>query len=164
MVNVSWVSQGILPMAVRGDGERLRPTQRGGMGEGGPRHRWSHLPGGNQWEATRCNSCESSLDKTTSVHAYRSTSLWRAGHGGQRVGVDAEPVGKERERPDCRYPYRPTDGRENLDAGREGTRVLRGGAFNSPRGRAVCLRSGAARTPGTGASDFGWWCAQLLSC
>jgi hypothetical protein len=34
-------------------------------------------------------------------------------------------------RPDYRYPYRPTDGRENLDAEREVFRVLRGGTFSN---------------------------------
>ena len=33
------------------------------------------------------------------------------------------------ENPDYRYPYGPTDGRENLAAGEEVDHVLRGGAF-----------------------------------
>jgi formylglycine-generating enzyme required for sulfatase activity len=37
--------------------------------------------------------------------------------------------GMSLERPDYRYPYRPTDGREVPDAGREVARVLRGAAF-----------------------------------
>ncbi len=55
-------------------------------------------PWGHQWDATRCNSGESSLGKTTSVHAYRRAPVpmgcwtWRAtcrsGRGacGGRVG------------------------------------------------------------------------------
>ena len=67
------------------------------------------------------------------------------------------------------YPY-PTDQqerarRENLQAGRETPRVLRGGAFhNRPQGRAVCLsRQGRPERSGSATSDFGWWCAQPFS-
>jgi formylglycine-generating enzyme required for sulfatase activity len=45
------------------------------------------------------------------------------------VGVDAKPLGTDWDNRDYRYPYMTTDGRENLDAGREVTRVLRGAVF-----------------------------------
>ena len=91
-------------------------------------------PWGNQWDAIRCNSSESSLDKTTSVHAYpQGASPYGVLDMAGNVWEWTRSLwGKSQERPDYRYPYRPTDGRENLDAGREVARVLRGGAF---RGR-----------------------------
>ncbi len=66
-----------------------------------------------------------------------------------------------------KYPY-PTDEqaqaqRENLDAGRIEARVLRGGAFDDPRGACgVPIASGTTRTFGTGSSGFGWWCAHVV--
>ena len=97
-------------------------------------------PWGNQWDATRCNSKESGLGKTTSVHAYPQGA---SPHGvldmaGNVWEWTRSLWGKSGERPDYRYPYRPTDGRENLDAGREVPRVLRGGAFLDSRRRVRC--------------------------
>jgi TIR domain/Sulfatase-modifying factor enzyme 1 len=46
--------------------------------------------------------------------------------------------GTSRRRPDCRYPYRPTDGREDLEAGRVVARGLRGGAFYLYHGGVRC--------------------------
>jgi formylglycine-generating enzyme required for sulfatase activity len=40
--------------------------------------------------------------------------------------------------PDYPYPYRVTDGRENLAAGREVGRVVRGGAFDNDHGVVRC--------------------------
>ncbi len=40
--------------------------------------------------------------------------------------------------PDFTYPYNPKDGRENLKAGDETLRVLRGGAFDDGRTFARC--------------------------
>jgi len=39
---------------------------------------------------------------------------------------------------DFEYPYNPNDGRENLDAGENVRRVLRGGSFHSYRERSRC--------------------------
>jgi formylglycine-generating enzyme required for sulfatase activity len=73
--------------------------------------------------------------------------------------------GKSAERPDYRYPYRSTDGRENPDAGRVELRVLRGGAFEHVRRACgVPLATRTTRAVRSGTSGFGWWCAQLLSC
>jgi formylglycine-generating enzyme required for sulfatase activity len=101
-------------------------------------------PWGNQWDTTRCNSTESNLGKTTSVHTYPqgaspyglldmagnvwewTRSLWTTNAG----------------RSEYRYPYRPTDGRENLDAGREVLRVWRGGAFDYSLRHARCAVRG----------------------
>ena len=97
-------------------------------------------PWGNQWEATRCNSQESNLDKTTSVHAYpQGASPYGVLDMAGNVWEWTRSLwGKSLERPYYRYPYRPTDGRENLDAGREVARVVRGGAFYNPHGSVRC--------------------------
>jgi formylglycine-generating enzyme required for sulfatase activity len=94
-------------------------------------------PWGYQWDVTRCNVWENSLGweyglpRTTSVHAYPQ--------GASHYGVldmagnvwewTRSLWGKSEERPDYRYPYRPTDGREDLAAGPEEHRMVRGGAF-----------------------------------
>jgi formylglycine-generating enzyme required for sulfatase activity len=51
-------------------------------------------------------------------------------------------VGKEWENSDYRYPYRATNGCENLDAGREVFRVLRGGAFDCNLRKMRCAYRG----------------------
>jgi formylglycine-generating enzyme required for sulfatase activity len=88
-------------------------------------------PWGNQWDATRCNSLESGLEKTTSVHAYPqgASPYGVLDMAGNVCEWTRSLGGSIPERPDYCYPYRPTDGRENLDAGREVARVLRGGGF-----------------------------------
>jgi formylglycine-generating enzyme required for sulfatase activity len=101
-------------------------------------------PWGNQWDATRCNSKESGLGKTTSVHAYpQGASPYGALDMAGNVWEWTRSLwGKSGERPDYRYPYRPTDGRENLDAGREVLRALRGGAFDFNRRYVRCAYRG----------------------
>ena len=42
------------------------------MGKGRARHRWTHVPWGNTWDATRCNSLDGGLDKTSPVGSYPS--------------------------------------------------------------------------------------------
>ena len=97
-------------------------------------------PWGNQWDTTRCNSEESGLGKTTSVHAYpQGASPYGVLDMAGNVWEWTRSLwGKSWERPDYRYPYRPTDGRENLDAGQEELRVLRGGAFGRYHGFVRC--------------------------
>jgi formylglycine-generating enzyme required for sulfatase activity len=94
-------------------------------------------PWGNEWDPKRCNSSEGDWRDTTPVGAYPqgaspyglldmagnvwewTTSLW--GKGGSK--------------PEFKYPYDPTDGREYLGAG---YKVLRGGSWNNSRNYARC--------------------------
>jgi formylglycine-generating enzyme required for sulfatase activity len=107
-------------------------------------------PWGNQWDPERCNTRESVKKDTTPVGAYPqgaspyglldmagnvwefTISLW--GEGGRG--------------PESRYPYDPTDGRENLRANPQVLRVMRGGSFTNDRHDARC----AAR----------YWCYPLF--
>jgi formylglycine-generating enzyme required for sulfatase activity len=83
-------------------------------------------PWGNEWDASKCNSSESKIGKTTPVGQYSPV-------GDSPYGV-ADMVGNVWEwcsslyKP---YPYQSDDGREDLKA--EGSRVVRGGAFFSNR-------------------------------
>ncbi len=97
-------------------------------------------PWGNLWDGKRCNTKEARKDATTPVTAYPmgaspygvldvagnvwewTRSLWGGG--------DLEPLYK--------YPYDPADGREDLEAGANMRRVLRGGSFNYPHDAARC--------------------------
>ena len=101
--------------------------EKGARGTDGRTYPW-----GNQWDATCCNSFESRLHQTTSVHVYpQGASPYGVLDTAGNVWEWTRSLwGKSMERPDYRYPYRPTDGREDLTAGREERRVLRGGAFN----------------------------------
>jgi iron(II)-dependent oxidoreductase len=50
--------------------------------------------------------------------------------------------GKDWEKPEFKYPYKPDDGRENLDAGDDIPRVLRGGSWLDFRSLARCAYRG----------------------
>jgi formylglycine-generating enzyme required for sulfatase activity len=101
-------------------------------------------PWGNQWDATRCNSRESGLGKTTSVHVYPQGASpyglldmtgnvweWTCSLWGRNFGS-----------PDYRYPYRASDGREHLAAEPEVRRVRRGGSFGYSRSGVRCAYRG----------------------
>jgi len=89
-------------------------------------------PWGNEWDATKCNTFESGLGGTTPVGMYPE--------GASPYGV-LDLAGNVWEWTRSEFkgcPYRPDDGRENLDAGDAVLRVLRGGAFDFNRGFARC--------------------------
>jgi len=97
-------------------------------------------PWGDEWDGTRCNTEELGLGDTTPVGIFPegaspygcqdcagnvwewTTSLW----------------GRDWSKPEFKYPYDSTDGRENLEAGNEVLRVVRGGSFYFDRGAARC--------------------------
>jgi formylglycine-generating enzyme required for sulfatase activity len=97
-------------------------------------------PWGDTWDDARCNTSESGLGGTTPVGMYPdgaspygcldmagnvwewTTSLW--GEGWQE--------------PEYVYPYQADDGRENLDAGDDVRRVVRGGSFLDNQRLARC--------------------------
>jgi formylglycine-generating enzyme required for sulfatase activity len=110
-------------------------------------------PWGDQWDGTRCNSHESGLDKTTSVHSHaQGASPYGALDMAGNVWEWTRSLwGWNLEGPNYRYPYRPTDGRERLDAGKEVFRVLRGGAFDDDHRLVRC----ACRL-GDGPDLWGW--------
>ncbi|MCP4988339.1 MAG: SUMF1/EgtB/PvdO family nonheme iron enzyme, partial [Colwellia sp.] len=46
--------------------------------------------------------------------------------------------GKDFSTPEYKYPYKPDDGREDLEAAKEKSRVLRGGSFDDTHGDVRC--------------------------
>jgi formylglycine-generating enzyme required for sulfatase activity len=141
VVNVSWYDardycQWLSEVTGRGYGLPSEAEwEKGARGTDGRIYPW-----GNQWDATRCNSFESRLGKTTSVHAYPqgASPYGILDMAGNEWEWTRSLWGRSVERPDHRYPYRATDGRENVAAGQEELRVLRGGAFDGSPRRARC--------------------------
>jgi formylglycine-generating enzyme required for sulfatase activity len=100
-------------------------------------------PWGNGWDSVRCNAEEGISRKATSVGTYLNGAspyglLDMAGN----VWEWTRSLGGKR------YPYDPSDGREELDAG--WARVLRGGAYDRGPGEVRCAfrRWVAHDTPG----------------
>lgn len=97
-------------------------------------------PWGDELDETKCNTSASQIGETSSVGMYPTgaspygcldmagnvwewtTSLW----------------GKEFGKPSFKYPYEAMDGRENLDAGTDVRRVVRGGSWDDYRNFARC--------------------------
>ena len=88
-------------------------------------------PWGDEWDETKCNSSELELRGTTPVGIFPGGAspygcLDMAGNVWEWT---SSLWGENWEKPEFRYPYDPGDGRENLEAGDDALRVLRGGAF-----------------------------------
>jgi len=135
-------ARGGLPSCSQGEGAdrrsvgvRVPPSPSQGEGMGVRVYPW-----GDEWDGTRCNTEELGLGDTTPVGIFPegaspygcqdcagnvwewTTSLW----------------GRDWSKPEFKYPYDSTDGRENLEAGNEVLRVVRGGSFYFDRGAARC--------------------------
>jgi formylglycine-generating enzyme required for sulfatase activity len=98
------------------------------------------FPWGDTFDATWCNSQELGLGETTPTGTFP--------HGASPYGCldmsgnvwewTRSLWGKNFAEPEFKYPYDPTDGREELQAGNDVFRVLRGGSFNLSGGIVRC--------------------------
>ena len=97
-------------------------------------------PWGKDWDKDKCNTAESGLGKTSAVGMYPSgvSPYGCLDMAGNVWEWTSSLWGKDSMKPDFKYPYRPDDGRENLEAGDEGRRVLRGGSWVYVLGFARC--------------------------
>jgi iron(II)-dependent oxidoreductase len=97
-------------------------------------------PWGNEWDKDRCNTSESGLGRTSAVGMYPAgiSPYGCLDMAGNVWEWTSSLWGKTFIKPDFRYPYRPDDGRENLEAGDEILRVLRGGSWSSDQDNARC--------------------------
>jgi formylglycine-generating enzyme required for sulfatase activity len=100
-------------------------------------------PWGNEWDKTKCDAWELGLGETTPVGIFPDGASpygcldmagnvweWTSSLWGQRKEDKAELQ--------YSYPYDPTDGRENLEAGDDVLRVVRGGSFDIDQCYARC--------------------------
>jgi formylglycine-generating enzyme required for sulfatase activity len=88
-------------------------------------------PWGDKWDEAKCNTEELGLETTTPVGIFPegSSPYGCLDMTGNVWEWTASLWGENLSRPDFGYPYDPTDGREDLDAGDLIRRVLRGGSF-----------------------------------
>jgi iron(II)-dependent oxidoreductase len=97
-------------------------------------------PWGKDWDKDKCNTIESGLGKTSVVGMYPTAvspygCLDMAGNVWEWT---SSLWGKNWGDTDFKYPYRPDDGREDLEAGDEILRVLRGGSWGFDQRSARC--------------------------
>ena len=87
------------------------------------------FPWGNEFDATRCNHGRPDL---APVDAYLAQSEYGFDFVGNVRQWTCTLWGEDRFTPDSRYPYNKwqVDGRNNLDAGRQVRRVMRGSSMN----------------------------------
>lgn len=88
-------------------------------------------PWGDQWEPGRCNTREAGPGEPTPVGLYPQgdSPYGLLDMAGNVYEWTRSLWGPEMKEPAFPYPYDPSDGREELEAGRGVMRVLRGGAF-----------------------------------
>ena len=91
----------------------------------------SVYPWGDRWKVGHCNSKESGLDDTTPVGAYPQgvNPYGLLDMAGNVWEWTISLWGKDLKESAFVYPYQPGNGREDLRAGGDIQRVLRGGAF-----------------------------------
>ena len=101
-------------------------------------------PWSNTWYPGWCNTAERRPGDTTSIGAYpRGASPYGLLDMAGNVSEWTRSLwGKTGDMPDFEYPYDPQDGRENLGAGHEVLRVVRGGSFFGDRLLARCAFRG----------------------
>lgn len=98
-------------------------------------------PWGNHWYPDRCNSLGRGSDSTTAVGQYSpqgDSPYGCADMAGNAWEWTRSLWGKGWSLPDFQYPYEPQDGREDVKAGEESYRVVRGGSFYLGEGGVRC--------------------------
>ena len=112
-------------------------------------------PWGDAFDVVKCNSGELGLDDTTPVGIFPAgaSSYGCLDMAGNVWEWTCSLWGEEEL--EFTYPYDPTDGRENLDASNNITRVLRGGAYWLNRWYARCACRGRL-TPDLRLDDLGF--------
>lgn len=89
-------------------------------------------PWGDEWDASKCNSSELGINATTPVGIFPGgASPYGCLDIAGNVWEWTSTIYKD-------YPYRTDDGRENLEAGDDMTRVVRGGSFYYDQDNARC--------------------------
>ena len=116
--------------------------EKAARGPDGRRYPW-----GNDWDAARCNNKASGPGRTTPVGQYSPAGDGPYGAGdlvGQVWEWCSSRYGGGEVKPQFGYPYRPDDGREELEG--DDTRIVRGGSWydDDPAAHCRCgLRRGA---------------------
>jgi formylglycine-generating enzyme required for sulfatase activity len=97
-------------------------------------------PWGESFDSDKANA-ESTIGETSAVGCYPTGfSPYACEDMSGNVWEWTRSLwGKDGQKPEFKYPYRPGDGRENLKAGDDGFRVLRGGSFRVYPGRVRCV-------------------------
>jgi formylglycine-generating enzyme required for sulfatase activity len=132
VVNVSWhdaVAYCRWLAEVTGKPYRLPSEaewEKGARGADGRIYPW-----GDRWDARRCNTSEGGKGNTTPVGAYPqgASPYGLLDMAGNVREWTVSLWGKDVAKPAFKYPYDPTDGRENLETAPDFLRVLRGGSF-----------------------------------
>jgi formylglycine-generating enzyme required for sulfatase activity len=91
-------------------------------------------PWGNDFDSSKCNTFESGIATTTPIGAYAPQGDSPCGASDMAGNVwewTASLWGNNASKPSYKYPYNPRDGRENIKAGYDVLRVLRGGSFTT---------------------------------
>jgi formylglycine-generating enzyme required for sulfatase activity len=131
--------------------------EKAARGTDGRRYPW-----GDEWDASRCNNKESGPGHTTPVGEYPGgDSPYAVGDmAGQVWEWCNSKYGGIEDKPRFGYPYRPDDGREELEG--DDSRILRGGSWVKGAERCRCgCRSGL--DPWGWFNDWGFRCARTLS-
>jgi formylglycine-generating enzyme required for sulfatase activity len=136
MVYCNWLAE------VTGKSYRLPSEaewEKGARGADGRIYPW-----GNQWEAKCCNTDEAGAGDTMPVGAYPegASPYGLLDMAGNVWEWTRSLWGKERVKPNFKYPYRPGDGREDLKVGDKVLQVLRGGSFDHNRNFIRCASRG----------------------
>lgn len=102
-------------------------------------------PWGEDWDRTKSNTREFGRDDAMPVGTLRrgASPYGCLDMAGQVWEWTASLWGQEWSEPDYRYPYDPTDGRENVKANCDVLRVIRGGSFVGDKHQACCAHRAA---------------------